>query len=444
MSDQPTGYPRPAYAWYMVFLLLIIYTFSFIDRQILGLLGPSIKADFKISDTEFGVLTGYAFAIFYTVFGLFCARIADSRSRRGLITVGLIVWSIMTALGAFARDFIHLFLLRIGVGAGEATLAPAAGSLLADSFPKHRLATALSVYSMGIPVGSALAFIVGGWVIQIAAHMPDWTVPGLGTIGHWQKTFVLVGLPGILLALLIGTIKEPSRKGMVGAAKAVPVSEVARHMLSRFRAYAGICFGISAVAMLGFGTLMFLALFFNRFHGLNPAEVGKTFGSIAIITGPMGLLLGGTLADRLFRKGYKDAHIRAMIVAPLGFAIPAMTLPFIQDTHVVWMVLAVSNLFLNLPSGVAFAGLHIITPNQMRGQVTAFYVLCTNIIGYGSGPWLIGFFTDHVFGDEMKLNYSMALVAAITTPLCLGLLLWGRKAFAKAVIAEEERLAEQS
>lgn len=440
MSDRPTGYPKPAYAWYMVFLLLVIYTFSFIDRQILGLLGPMIKADFQISDTEFGILTGYAFAVFYTFFGLFCARIADSRSRRGLIAVGLLVWSVMTAMGALARNYGQLFLMRIGVGVGEATLAPAANSLLADSFPAHRLAMALSVYSMGIPVGSALAFIVGGYVIGVASEMPAVVLPGVGEIATWQKAMLIVGLPGILLTVLMATVREPERKGLKGTAAALPVREVLAFVGSRFRAYGGIFFGVSAIAMLGFGTLIFLAFFFARFHDVAPGQVGVVFGIISVITGPMGLILGGWLADRWYSQGRKDAHIRALLVSPLGFAIPAIITPFVADTTTVWGLLAISNLFLNLPSGVAFAGLQIITPNQMRGQVTALYVLCTNIIGYGSGPWLIGFFTDHLFGDEMKLNYALALVAAIATPLSIGLLAWSRKAFAAAVVAEEDRL----
>jgi len=428
----------------MVILLLVIYTFSFIDRQILGLLGPAIKADFGISDTQFGLLTGFAFAVFYTVFGLFCARIADSKSRRGLIAIGLFLWSLMTAASSLASNFISLFLLRMGVGIGEATLAPAANSMLADSFPKKRLATALSVYSMGIPVGSALAFIVGGAVIDLAESLPDVEIPGVGLMGSWQKAFLMVGLPGILLTLLMLTVKEPSRKGATQSGASIPVRDVVQHVKERFRAYAGICLGVSCVAALGFGTLSFLAFFFHRYHGLAPGEVGKIFGTISLFTGPAGLLLGGFLADHWLGQGKKDAHVRALLVAPIGYLAPSLILPFIADTSTAWWVLGFSNIFINLPSGIAFASLQIITPNQMRGQIIAMYVLCTSIIGYGAGPLLIGAFTDHLFGDEMMLNYSLALVAAITTPLCIGLLLWGRKAYAKALVEEEARLNSEA
>ncbi len=441
MSPNSEGYPRPAYAWYMVILLLIIYTFSFIDRQILGLLGPAIKADFHISDTEFGLLTGFGFALFYTLFGLLCARIADSKSRRLLIAAGLFLWSLMTAASSLARNYLTLFFLRMGVGVGEATLAPAANSLIADSFPKRRLATALSVYSMGIPVGSALAFIVGGKVIELAESLPDIDVPGFGLMGGWQKAFLMVGVPGLLLTLFMFTIKEPARKGLTGTAESLPVSEVVAHVKSRFRAYVGIWLGVSCVAALGFGTLSFLAFFFGRYHNLAPAEIGITFGSISIFTGPFGLLLGGWLADRWLAEGKKDAHVRALLVAPVMYLVPSLIVPFIADTTTTWWVLGFANIFINLPSGIAYASLQIITPNQMRGQIIAAYVLCTSIIGYGAGPLLIGFFTDYLFGDEMMLNRSLALVAAITTPASIALLLWARKPFAKAHEEEEARLA---
>jgi MFS family permease len=440
MSSNQPGYPRPAYAWYMVALLLVIYTFSFIDRQILGLLGPAIKADFGISDTQFGILTGFAFAVFYTAFGLICARYADSGNRRLLIVIGLFLWSLMTAASSLARSFTSLFLLRMGVGVGEATLAPAANSMLADSFPKERLSTALSVYSMGIPVGSALAFIVGGAVIDFAEKLPDIEVPGYGLMGGWQKAFLMVGLPGLLLTVLMFTIKEPTRKGAAGTATSIPIRDVLKYFASKARAYSSVCIGVSMNAALGFGSVIFLPFFFVRYHDMAPADVGITFGLISLVTGPLGLLFGGWLADRLYKKDRKDAHIWALMAAPLGFAIPSFTLPFIQDTTTAWVVLAFSNFFINSPSGVAFASLQIITPNQMRGQIISIYVMCTSIIGYGAGPFALGFFTDYIFGDEMKLNLSFLLLALITVPVGIGSFLWGRKAFAKAVVEEENRL----
>jgi len=444
MSDQESQYPKPAYAWYMVVLLLIIYTFSFIDRQILGLLGPAIKADFGISDTYFGLLTGPAFAIFYATFGLYCARIADSKSRKWLIAIGLFLWSLMTAASALARSFMMLFLFRIGVGVGEATLGPAANSMLSDSFPKKKLAMALSIYAMGIPIGSALAFYIGGTVIELAAELPAVIIPGFGAVTDWQKSLLLVGIPGILLTFFVIALKEPSRKGTTGGGKSISVTETFVFFKARARAYLSIYLGVSMIAALGFSTLIFLTFFFYRFHGLQPAEIGKTFGMISIVTGPVGLLLGGYLADRWYRQGHKDAHMRALLVAPLGYLIPSLIFPLLSDTTLTWWVLGVSNAFINLASGVAYAGLQLITPNQMRGQAAAGFIVSTNLIGYGAGPLVLGMMTDYVFMDPMKLNYALVLLAAITTPAAIILLQWGRKAFAQALVEEETRLTNMS
>ncbi len=440
MSADNSSYPKPKYAWYMVALLLVIYTFSFIDRQILSLLGPAIKADFGISDTEFGLLVGFAFAVFYTLIGLFCARVADSRSRIGLIAIGLFLWSLATAASSLARNFVQLFVLRMGVGIGEATLGPAANSLIADSFPKHKLSTALSVYAMGIPVGSALAFIIGGAIIPIADNMPDISFLSFSIATGWQKALLLVGVPGILLTLLVLTLKEPERQGQIAGAAAIPLADVFAFFKGRYKAYTSICFGVSMNAAFGFGSVVFLAFFFSRYHGLTGAEVGLIFGSISIVTGPLGLLFGGYLADRWFRKGHKDAHIKALMIAPIGFALPAIAIVFVENTMVAWVLLGISNFFVNSPSGVAYASLQIITPNQMRGQIISIYIMATSLIGYGGGPFAIGFMSDYLFTGPDSLRFSYLAVALFTIPVGILTFLWGRKAYMTAVVEEEDRI----
>src|SRR5262245_37061055 len=198
-SDSPTSL---RYAWYVAIVLMLCNTLSFIDRQILGLLVTPIKAELGISDTSIGLLQGLAFGIFYTLLGIPMGRIVDNGNRRNLVAAGIFCWSLMTALCATARGFWTLFAARMGVGVGEATLSPSAFSLLSDYFPKERLGTALSVFSMGIFVGSGLALIIGGLVI--------------GAVGSWRLTFLIVGLPGLLATLLVFTLKEPLRKNLLG------------------------------------------------------------------------------------------------------------------------------------------------------------------------------------------------------------------------------------
>src|ERR1700686_2042900 len=206
LADHPDSL---RYAWDVVFVLMLCYALSFIDRQILSLLVAPMKRDLHISDTRVGLLQGFSFALFYTLAGLPLGRIADTRNRRNLITVGILAWSALTAACSAAKNFWALFFTRMGVGAGEATLSPAAFSLIADYFPPGRLGVALSLYSMGIYVGSGLAFIVGGEVVQHLARQPVLTLPLLGTIASWRAAFLVVGLPGLLVALLVRTIREP-------------------------------------------------------------------------------------------------------------------------------------------------------------------------------------------------------------------------------------------
>lgn len=440
--ETGADYPSPGYAWYMVILLLVVYTFSFIDRQILGLLGPTIIKEFDLSDSEFGWLVGFGFALFYTLFGLFCARISDGGSRKWLIAVGVALWSIMTTLSGVARNYWELFAYRVGVGVGEATLGPAANSMLSDSFPRDRLATALSVYAMGIPVGSGLAFIVGGTVISLASQLPDIVIPGVGSLAGWQKAFMIVGLPGLLLAVLVSFLTEPSRKGKQGAAASVPLSEVFGFFKSKGKAFIAVIVGVSINAAIGFGSAIWVTAFMVRYHGMEPHDVGLIFGAIVLATGPTSLVLLGKLADRRAKAGRSDAMIRTLMIAPIGFFIPMVAFPFMETAFWAFVMLAVGNFFISSPSGVAYTALQIITPNQMRGQAVALYIFSTSMIGYGGGAYLIGLMSDMLVpsvGPE-SLRWSLIIFALVTAPLCLAFYLWGRQAFADAVELEEARL----
>src|SRR5262249_49422675 len=250
---------RLGYAWYVVFVLMVCFTLSFVDRQILSLLVDSIKQDLGVSDTRIGLLQGVAFALFYTLLGLPLGRLADRRSRRNLIIAGIVVWSLMTALCSIARSFWALFFARMGVGVGEATLAPAAFSLIADYFPIKRLGTALSIYSMGIFIGSGLALIVGGTVVSAVTGMPSTHVPIIGTIASWRLTFLIVGLPGILIGMLVYSVKEPPRKNLLrtgdGAVSRLSIRDVSRELSRRWRSVVGVSAGLSCQAMCNYALL---------------------------------------------------------------------------------------------------------------------------------------------------------------------------------------------
>jgi MFS family permease len=208
-------YPRARTAWYMVAVLMLCYTLSYADRQILAFLAGPLKHDLQINDTEFGVLQGLVFAVFYTLFGVPLGMVADRFSRRNLIALGVFLWSLTTSLSSIARSFGSLAAARMGVGIGEATLSPSAFSMIADSFPKERLSSALSIYTMGIQLGSGLALIIGGTVAQAVSQLPPVELPIAGAIAAWRVTFLIVGAPGLLVALLLLSVREPARRSLL-------------------------------------------------------------------------------------------------------------------------------------------------------------------------------------------------------------------------------------
>jgi MFS family permease len=383
---------------------MICNTLSFIDRQILGLLVDPIKQDLGVSDTRIGLLQGLAFGVFYTLLGIPMGRIVDRGNRRRLVAAGIFCWSLMTALCAAARGFWTLFAARMGVGVGESTLSPSAFSLLSDYFPKERLATALSIFSMGVFFGSGLALIVGGLII--------------GALGSWRLTFVIVGLPGLLATLLVFTIKEPARKSLLGGrATKLNVAEVLDQIKLRWQSVVGICLAFAFQALCNYSQQAWLPSFFIRVHGWTKRQAGLTIGVISLITGLLGAYFGGVLCDYWQRRGKTDAPLRVGVLATacagiffsLAMAMPALEL------QLVFLVPAF--FFLAMPIGSSYASLQLILPNQVRGQVGALQVFTLNLIGLILGPFLPGFFNDYLFRNPLMVGWSLALTVGLASLL---------------------------
>ena len=413
------------YAWYVVAVLLLAQTFSFLDRMIMGLLVGPIRETFQISDTQYSLLAGLAFSLFYAVMGLPLARIADSKSRRNLIAAGTAVWSLMTALCGLAGSFWSLFLARIGVGVGEATLAPSAYSMITDYFPRTILARALSVYMIGVTLGSGFAYMLGGTVVAYVENMDQLVLPVVGAVHGWQLTFFIVGLPGILVALLIlGTVREPQRKGVTeGTADAIPLPEVVRYLWDRRSAYGGHIIGISIFIMVVYALNLWGPTYFIRTFGYSRSEAGWVFGIVMILAGTAGLLLAGTVADAWMQRGTRDAYVRTILFSIVCILPCAVALGFTTNDVVGIIVMALAVFFSAFQGGLAGGTLQLMTPNRMRGQVTAVYQLVANLIGLGLGPTVVAATTDYVFGYDEAIGKSIALTAAILCPLG-GFILW--------------------
>jgi MFS family permease len=399
---------RPAqslrYAWYVAVVLMLCNTLSFIDRQILGLLAPLIKQELSLSDTKIGLLQGLAFGIFYTLLGMPMGRIVDRGNRRNLVAAGIFCWSLMTAACAAARGFWTLFLARMGVGVGEATLSPSAFSLLSDYFPRERLGTALSIFSMGVFFGSGSALIVGGLVI--------------GAVGSWRLTFLIVGLPGLLAGLLMFTIKEPERRNLLGGkVSRLSLGEVFGQVKLRWQSVAGICLAFAFQAMCNYAQQAWLPTYFVRAHGWLPKQAGLTLGVISLATGLLGAYLGGALCDRWQRGGKADAPLRVGVLATacagiffsLALVTPALNFQL--------ALLVPAFFFLAMPIGSSYASLQLILPNQVRGQIGALQVFTLNLIGLILGPFLPGFFNDYVFRDPQLVGRSLAITVGTASLL---------------------------
>lgn len=422
MSNNNNGYPSSLSAWVTVTILMVAYVLSFIDRQILNLLVGPIRRDLDITDTQMSLLMGLSFALFYTVCGIPLGRLADTKSRRGLIAVGVLFWSAATAACGMAKQYWQFLLCRVGVGVGEAALSPAAYSLIADSFPPERRATAISVYSMGVYLGSGIAFLLGGLVIQFASAKGDVVLPLLGEVRPWQLIFLILGGAGVLFTLLMLAVREPARRG-VGAGVAVPLAEVGRYIRSNRRTVLCHNFGFAGLALAGYGSAAWIPTFYIRTYGWDAGQVGIVYGSLVAVFGCLGIVFGGRLADWLAKRGRSDANMRVGLYAALGSLPFALAFPLMGDAFWASVLMAPTVFCLSMPFGVAPAAIQEIMPNSMRGQASALYLFVITLIGLGLGPTAVALVTDFVFADDNALRYSLLIVTAIAVVSSI-ILLW--------------------
>ena len=451
IETQPNTAPPQSnggvYAWYVVAVLMLAQTFSFIDRMIMGLMVGPIRASFNISDTQYSLLAGLAFAIFYSFMGLPLARIADRWSRRGLIAIAITVWSFMTALCGMAQGFWSLFAARVGVGVGEAALSPAAFSLITDYFPRKSLARALSVYTIGVTIGSGLAYMIGGKIIEHTMSFGQVVLPVIGEREGWQLAFFIVGIPGLLVAALMFTFREPIRKGglntaaiQAGAPSLPPpsIGDVLAFLMKRKRAFLTHIFGMSIYIMVVFSLNIWGPEYLMRTFGYARGEAGLTFGIIMMVMGTSGLLIGGTLADRWFSQGQMDAYSRVILISMVCMLPFVVVIGFTKVPLVGIVCLAIATFLSAFQGGVAGGVIQLITPNEMRGQATALYFLAGNLLGMGIGPTVVASINDYVFNDDGALNKSIALAGAILIPIAATIMLSGLRSVREAIIEARE------
>ena len=416
-SAIPTVF-RPVRAWWAVGLLLVAYASAFIDRQVLALLVDPIKADLGIvHDWQISLLQGLAFTGTYIAFGPLFGRWADRGTRRNILLFAALLWSICTMLCGLATGFWSLFLARAGVGAAEAALSPVAWTFIADSFPREQLPRALSVYLLGAYLGQGLALLGGGAALGAVQSGAVAGLPIIGALPTWGATFVLVGLPGLITAALLLTLREPVRGAFnpspglaADAARNYTLREVLGFLWAR-RAFFGPFFGGMSLLVLSlYGMPAWLPTSLSRTFGLDRVIGARWYGGWVLVAGCVGVLSGPWLGSRLQARGYRDAMVRVGVIAAMLLVPACLVLAFAPSAPVAIGAGAFAALCYSLPQAMAAGALQVIVPERMRGQVVVVYVFLLTLVGFAVAPTLIALVTDYVFADPTRVGQSIGLV----------------------------------
>jgi MFS family permease len=401
--------PRQLYAWYIVAALMVAYVFSFLDRQILSLLVEPIKKDLALNDTQMSLLQGFAFAVCNGIGGLPLGRLVDARRRVTIISVGVAFWSVMTALCAIAGRFWSLFLCRMGVGIGEASLTPAAYSVISDAIEPRRIGLALGVFSVGVHIGSGLALLLGASIIGHLLHSAPLDLPIVGALKPWQTVFFVVGLPGLLVALWAMTLREPVRQGVVGS-DAPALSAVISYLRANAGALGSVYLCMAFAAMTSYSANAWVVSMLIRTFHSTTVQAGHSYGVVVIAFGALGVIAGGLLGDAASARGWLSGRLLVMACASAAAVPFAAMAPLAGSPSGVLIALGPMIFFGTMVIGLGPSTLQELVPNRMRGTATSIGVLVVNVIGLGLGPTSVALVTDYVLHDEHQLRYSLGVL----------------------------------
>ena len=415
------AWPSPLRAWSIVFLLALASIASQYDRSVVNLMVEPLKAAFALNDTAFSLLQTAAFGIFYVLACIPIARLADRHQRRIILGTCLALFSLFSMASGLARSYLQLFLTRIGVGIGEASVTPAGFSLMSDLFPPEKLGRPMGAFLMSAPVGQGLALIGGGALLQWLTVTPLLDHGPLASLEPWQAAFVIIGAPGLLLVPLFFLMREPARRGL-GHADSLSVREVMAVLRERRRALIPMFAGFCMVTLVSYAFFIWTPATLQRTYGWNPAEVGMAFGLIVITCGTGGAFFGGWMSDRLARRGHLDAPLKVAAFGFVGCGIFGALAPLMPDSRLALALLCPAIFLSNTPYACAGTSIQLIIPNRARAQVTAVYITLTTLVGLVVGPTVVGLLTDYVFKDPNQIRYSLALVVCLPAPIMFLLL----------------------
>ena len=417
LESEKINYPSRRAGYSAVAVMTLAQVFAFIDRQIPAMLVEPIKQDFNLNDSQIALLGGAAFSIFYAIMALPIGYAVDRYKRVNVLGTGIFVWSLMTTLAGLANSFGRLFGARIGVAVGEAVMAPVSVSLVSDYFPQNKQGKPMGVITAGVYLGIGATLIGGGYLIDYLTDIGGITIPGIGYFKPWQATFLLVGIPGILISIAAFMLHEPKRLGLSKRqdnSKPINIfSHLKTNKITLFPMFGGLIF----MALIFYSFTFWAPSMMVRTYGLSLTEVGFTLGIITIIASILGTISSGTVVDYLRSKGHSDAPIRTGMFACI-FATPAICLaPIVDSLFLTWALIGIYLFFISSFAPIGLLAVSGISGNEVKGQMAAVHAFLMMAFGLSLGPQITAFFTDFVLMDESKLGYAMALTGALVLPV---------------------------
>jgi MFS family permease len=419
------------YGWYVAFILLIGFTFSFIDRQVLNLLVVPIQNDLSITDTQISALQGLAFVLTYVGLCIPIGRLIDRSHRVIVMIIGLLIWSIATVACGFSKNYISMFIARMGIGAGESTVHPGSISILGDYFDSDNIASPMSIYLLGPYLGAGIAMIFGAQVLDWTSKMnSNFILPLIGEVAPWQLTFIAVGLPGILIAGLFLTIREPKRKIQAIESQEIPsFKTIAKYIKNNWQLYGAIIIGNSCLIILLYGLQSWVPTMLLRVYEWDLIQSGRVYGLIAMLAGSAGVLSGPLTLKFLNKKNIDAPHFKLAIFGISMASLSLVLLPFQENVNFALVVITLASFFVTLPLAGTSSAMVIVSPNRIRGVITGIYVVVTSVFGLVLGPFLVASSTDFIFQDPNAVAKSLALVSVLIGPVGIFFMMQGVKKF---------------
>ena len=410
--SQVPSLPSPRTAWLTVAILFVYSVFAMVDRQIMTMLVDPIRRDLGISDIQASLLLGLSFALFYTTIGLAMGWIADRMSRRALIAVSVALWGAASMACGLASNFTELFLARMLVGVGEAALGPAAYSMISDTFPRHRLSLAMSVFIMGGLAGGAIAILAGGFVVAWSVKHASVALPIIGPLHSWRLVFFVTGLPGPFLALLVFLFREPARRGRASAQDAGSAAYLFRFLRENLALFTALCVGFGALSMIVNSTFAWSPTILSRTLHVPPVQIGLTIAGLLIFIGLPGQIATGWWVDRQQTRGDVTANLRIFLLT-LPFAAASGVIALVSSNLTIFVVAMIPYYFFAMTFlGVAAAALQLITPNEIRGRISALFTMIITLIGFGAGPTLVAAISTGLDSSGVAIGKALAIVLA--------------------------------